>query len=82
MKQIVGTAAVAANIKSTDSPVIQNLGPGNLYFDFDAAVSASTGFKLEVGMVYEFPRDLSLAGPKLYFIADAANTDVRMLVVG
>lgn len=39
--------------KSSQTLVIQNLGPGILYIDSDAEVTTTTGIKLEVGLAWE-----------------------------
>lgn len=82
MQISVGTTSVRLPVETTATPVVQNLGPGNLYVDHDSAVSAATGFKLVPNSVYEWPHDLSQATGDIYMVADAASTDVRILVVG
>lgn len=82
MQITVGTAATRLVIPGSNAPVIQNLGPGNLYVDHDSTVTTATGLKLAVGDVYEFPRDLNQGTGECWLVADAANTDVRYLVVG
>lgn len=82
MQQTVGVAAARLNAPSSSSPVLQNLGPGIVYVDHDSGVSEDTGFKLVVNAVYEFPRDLGVGGGNLWVVADAADTDLRILVVG
>lgn len=69
-------------VDTSATPVVQNLGPGNLYVDHDPAVTATTGFKLVPNSVYEWPHDLGQATGVIYAIADAVSTDVRILVVG
>jgi hypothetical protein len=82
MKQTVGTTAVKLPVSASQTPVIQNLGPGIVYLDGAGTVAAGTGLKLPVGAVYEVPRDLSSGSGELWLVADAASTDVRFLVVG
>lgn len=82
MKITVGTSAVSLGLDSSSTPVIQNLGPGNVYIDSTDQVTTSTGLKLGVGDVYEFLRDLNQAGGEIFLVADAGNTDVRYVVVG
>lgn len=86
MKLTVGTTPVL--VGTDDYPdvgatgqtvVVQNLGTGDVYIDFDAAVTTGTGFKLGVGAAYEFA---SVSGQSLYAVASAIGTDVRILVVG
>lgn len=82
MHQSVGTAAVVLAVTPQQAPVIQNLGPGNLYIDSNPGVTTNSGLKLAVGDTYEYPRDLAEAAGSVYAIADQAATDVRILVVG
>lgn len=78
-KVTVGTAPVQLPVDVGETPVIQNLGPGVLYLDTRSNVAAGTGLKIPVDSAYEWPKDLTKT---VYAIADAANTDVRVLVVG
>jgi hypothetical protein len=82
MKVTVGTTAMKLPVNGSATPVLQNLGPGVLYLDNSPAVDTSTGFQLPAGAVYEFPRDLGAGGGAIYVVASAANTDLRVLVVG
>lgn len=62
-------------------PLIQNLGPGNVYVDTDGDVDADSGFFLVPNAVYEF----STAGGNnsgIWVVADAADTDVRVIGIG
>lgn len=62
-------------------PVLQNLGPGNVYIDTSGAVDADSGFRLMPGSVYEFPT--SGANSKgIWVMADSANTDLRIVSMG
>lgn len=54
--------------------VLQNLGPGDVYFDFDGAVTTGTGVKIAAGGGYELPR--ASARP-LWVVSDQAGTDLR-----
>lgn len=78
---VVGTAAVAVPYAGDNILVIQNLGPGALYVDAAATVTSTTGLKLAVNAVYEFPRQLNKGSGEVWVIADAASTDVRILEV-
>lgn len=83
MKITVGTTPVSLAVDATSTPVIQNLGPGVLYLDNNAALTAATGLQLAVGDSFEFPGDLTYAGSVgIYMLASVAGTDVRVLVVG
>ena len=82
MKVTVGVVPTQlVSLTGQTTPVLQNLGPGIIYFDHDPAVTAATGLRLGVGDTYEFPRDLVVAGGLLYAVADV-DTDLRILVVG
>lgn len=79
MQLILGTTS--QSIASTrERPVIQNLGPGNVYIDTDGDVDSSSGLKLVVGAVYEFPTSGSPS--KIYLVADMPSTDVRIIGMG
>lgn len=81
MKLTVGVAAVPLGLEGTVTPVIQNLGPGDLYLG-GADVTVADGFKLAPNAVYEYPRDLGQGAGKIHLVSSMANTDVRVLVVG
>jgi hypothetical protein len=59
--------------------IIQNLGPGTLYFDLDAAVAPETGIKIPADSGYEFYSSLGDTGD-LYLVS-SATSDVRYLAV-
>lgn len=63
-------------------PVIQNLGPGNVYLDTDGDVDALSGFRIAAGGVYEFPTSGASSPRGIFMVADAANTDVRIVGMG
>ena len=66
-------------IPALSRPVIQNLGPGDLYLDFVPDVAVGTGFKLEPeGPALEFSQRIARA---LYAVA-SADTDVRFIDAG
>lgn len=77
-KKTVGTTPVKI-ASAGQCPSVQNLGGGALYLDTRSDVAVGTGLKLVVDGIYEFPRDLT---KDLYAVADAAGTDVRILMVG
>lgn len=82
MKISVGTSPVQLPYKGHVTPMIQNLGPGNVYFDAAPDVSISTGLMMTPGAVYEFPRDLSDGGGFIWLVADQDDCDVRIIRVG
>lgn len=78
MQVDVGTTPEKLPVGPGSTPIVQNIGPGVLYLDFSSGVSADTGFQIEVGGAYEFPKDL----PKDLYAVASVQTDVRILVVG
>ncbi len=80
MRILLGTTP--QQIKGTRSrPLIQNLGPGNVYVDTDGDVDAASGFKMVPNSVYEFPTS-GASSVGIWVVADAANTDVRVVGMG
>lgn len=80
---LIGTSSTLLPVDNMDAPALQNLGPGALYFAATSPATTTDGFKVPAGAVYEFPRTLAAAGiSQLFAIADAANTDLRILKVG
>ena len=82
MKLTVGTAPVELPLGVTTTPVIQNLGPGTVYFDGSNEVTTGTGIQVPLNGSYEFPRDLGLGGGTIWLVSTEAATDVRYLAVG
>lgn len=80
----IGTTAVKLPFGPADRPVIQNLGPGDLYFGSNDGVGIYTGIKLVVGAGYEFPATLSAipAWDEVWVVASEEGTDVRIANVG
>jgi hypothetical protein len=66
----------------SQQPIIQNLGPGNLYIGTTNNDLASNGLFLAAGAVYEFPATLVEGGNAVYLLASGGNCDVRILNVG
>ncbi len=80
MRVLVGTDPTP--IKGTRArPLIQNLGPGNVYLDTDGDVDADSGFKIVPGAVYEFP-SAGASSVGIFLIADVEDTDVRIVGMG
>lgn len=75
----VGVTASAIPVRQGDRPVIQNLGPGDLYIDTDPNVTTGNGVKIVVDGSYEFSED---PRKTVYAVASLAATDVRVMVVG
>lgn len=80
MQLTVGVVATPLDVPGSETPVIQNLGPGDVYIG-GADVTVANGFKLLPGAVYEYPRDLSQGAGRIHLIA-SVDSDVRVLVVG
>ena len=76
---LVGTTPVRVRADRS-RPVIQNLGPGDIYLDTDGDVDENSGLKLPVNAVYEFPTAGSLS--LIYLVATEADTDVRIIQMG
>lgn len=83
MKITVGTSET--QLKDNFSPnsklIIQNLGPGKVYFDTTPSVTESSGIQLSVGVAYEFNINVAYAA-NVSLIADTPDTDVRIIEVG
>lgn len=78
----VGTTPVVLDqATGRGRPIIQNLGPGNVYFDSEPTVTASTGIRLVPGAAFEFATGVGVE-TGLSVVADQANTDVRVIVMG
>lgn len=85
MKVTVGTAVTELDLSSYSDVgnagqrklVLQNLGPGTVYFDTLSDVTTASGVELSVNGSF----DLDYVQP-VYVIASAASTDLRVTVVG
>ena len=66
----------------TQQPIIQNLGPGNLYIGATSSDLSTTGLYLPAGAVYEFPAVVQDGVGAIWIEADQNNTDVRILNIG
>lgn len=82
MQITVGTTPVRFPGRGNARPMVQNLGPGLVYFDNRDNVSIETGIQMPVGSIYEFPTDLQRGGGYVYLVADQDDTDVRFMTVG
>lgn len=83
----VGTSTpVQLPMGGSATPLMQNLGPGTIYWANDPAVTvaagAHAGVALAVNAMYQFPSDLSGGAGAIYLISSASATDVRILAVG
>lgn len=62
-------------------PVIQNLGPGDLYVDTDTEASIEGSIKIAVGVIWEFQAAIG-EGDTLSLVATQEDTDVRLMGMG
>ena len=74
--------AVKPTLSKTSRPIIQNLGPGTLYFNTSGANVIDTGIKMEPLAVYEFPTTLVEGPGAVWFQAETDTCDIRILNVG
>lgn len=80
MRILVGTSPLP--IRATRArPLIQNLGPGNVYLDTDGNVDADSGFKIIPNAVYEFPTSAGNSRG-VFIVSDTPDTDVRVIGMG
>lgn len=80
MKLTVGATPVQLPYKGNVTPLLQNLGPGKVYFDNSPTVTTSTGIEMVVGAVYEWPGDLGGGGGIVWLVSDGTS-DVRVAKV-
>ena len=82
-KITVTTSAVNLPFGDKARPLLQNLGPGDIYFAPDDAVSVNYGFKLPPGMGYEFPDNLGYgSGWMQVWVISTSTSDLRIGSVG
>lgn len=80
MRILLGTEP--QQIKGTRArPLIQNLGPGNVYVDTDGDVDADSGFRIAPNSVYEFPTSGG-SSKGIFLVSDIEDTDVRVVGMG
>lgn len=80
MKLTVTNTPVRLPVEGGGTPVVQNIGPGDVYMD-SGSVDVATGLLLPAGATYEFGRDLSLGSGNLWLVS-IGTADVRYMVVG
>jgi hypothetical protein len=66
----------------TMRPIIQNLGPGNLYLSTSSTSITTRGIKLPVNAVYELPATLVEGAGQVWLGASGDDCDVRIINVG
>jgi len=73
---------VNSGYAGTNAPVVQNLGPGDLYV-YNTNVNVTTeGLLLPPFAVYEFPQVVVEGPGAIWFEALGGNCDVRIMNVG
>lgn len=82
-----GSAAVMLNFddlpdtgEQGQTVIVQNLGPGAVYFDRVVGVDEDSGVKIAAAGFWEFAQEKVGAG--MYFMADGGDADVRYTVAG
>lgn len=78
----LAAGAVKPTLSKTSRPIVQNLGPGTLYFNTSGNDVINTGIKMEPLAVYEFPTTLVEGPGDVWFQAETDYCDVRVLNVG
>ena len=77
-KVTVTTAVFNLPLGTGSRPLLQNLGPGDIYFGDSSSVSVNNGFKLSPGMGYEFPHTLPFSGSfEQIFVVSNSTADLR-----
>lgn len=78
----VAQGAVDSGFSGTTAPVVQNLGPGDLYIYNQSTDVTTKGIYLPPYAVYEFP-EVVVEGPGQIFLqALNGDCDVRIMNVG
>lgn len=80
MQIILGTTPHAIGDADRTRLLIQNLGPGIVYFNTEEEVTTTNGFQIAVNGAYEFPTPSAL--DTVSIVASAPDTDVRVLRIG
>jgi hypothetical protein len=63
-------------------PIVQNLGPGNLYLGNTTTSLETVGIKLPINAVYELPAELAEGASRVCLRAVDDDCDVRIINVG
>lgn len=82
MNVTVAAGATQLDFSGTQQPIIQNLGPGDLYVYSKNDSITTNGIKLPAGAVYEFPATLAEGAGNVWVQALVATCDVRTFNVG
>jgi hypothetical protein len=78
----VAQGAVNSGFTGTNAPVVQNLGPGDLYVYTTNTNITTEGLYLPPYAVYEFPQVVVEGPGAIWFQALGGNVDVRVMNVG
>ena len=70
------------SLSQSSRPIVQNLGPGNLYIGSKPDDLLTEGLKLEPKCVYEVPAPMVEGLIQLWMQAETTTCDVRILNVG
>jgi hypothetical protein len=84
MQQITVTTTVASlPLGGNATPILQNLGPGMVYFGPTFSLTAGNGFKLPPGVGYEFPQSLrAMSSWDVVYVISDSTADLRYGSVG
>jgi hypothetical protein len=82
MNVTVAAGATDTGYAGTNRPVIQNLGPGDLFVGNVSSTLLTEGIKLVPNAVYEFPENVVEGPGKIFMQASGATCDVRILNIG
>lgn len=74
--------SVNTGFAGTQMPIIQNLGPGDLYVGVEPGNLPNTGLYLPAGAVFELPRVVQEGIGAVWVQAVNDQCDVRILNVG
>jgi hypothetical protein len=78
----VAAGAVNTGLTGATAPVIQNLGPGTLYFGPTPDDLLTEGLVLPAGKAYEYPAHLVMGSGALWIQAQEDSCDLRIVLVG
>lgn len=81
MRVLVGTSTVDLGIRTRVMPIIQNLGPGDLFLNTDEPVTLENGIRLLEGEAMQFMTQ-SAQEAGIWLVATEEDTDVRIISIG
>ena len=80
MRILLSTTSVQVPSAGRSRLILQNLGPGTVYFDTDGDVDTVSGIELAVGDIFEF--ETSSGDDNVWVVATLPSTDLRVVEVG